>query len=150
MGLFGSKLKEAKTDTIVSSAAHQEYAYEMAKKAIILLKNDNDLLPLDRSKFKSLAVIGPNAVEEKPAKGTYSLLGGYSGLPPYYVSVLEGLTKKVDGKVQINYAPGCDLLTKSKAGFPKAIAAAKKIRRRCTGSRRFAQNGRRRSRSFRP
>lgn len=124
LGLFGSQLKEAKTDTIVSSASHQEYAYEMAKKAIILLKNDNDILPLDRSKIKSLAVIGPNAVEEKPAKGTYSLLGGYSGLPPYYVSVLEGLTKKVEGKIKINYAQGCELLKNSKAGFPKAIAAA--------------------------
>lgn len=124
LGLFGSTVKAAKTDTIVSREAHQQYAYEMAQKAMILLKNDNDLLPLDRSKIKSLAVIGPNAMEEKPAKGTYSLLGGYSGLPPYYVSVLEGLTKKVDGKVKINYAQGCSLLDPSKAGFPQAIAAA--------------------------
>jgi beta-glucosidase len=71
-----------------------------------------------------LAVIGPNATEEKPKKGTYSLLGGYSGLPPYYVSALEGITKKVDGKVKINYAQGCQLLNNSKEGFPEAIAAA--------------------------
>tara|TARA_R110002111_G_scaffold118388_1_gene180927 strand:- start:85053 stop:87206 length:2154 start_codon:yes stop_codon:yes gene_type:complete len=126
LGLFGSELKEAKTDTIVSTKEHQDYAYEMAKKAIILLKNDNNLLPLDMSKIKSLAVIGPNADEKRPAKGTYSLLGGYSGLPPYYVSALEGITNKVDGKVKVNYAKGCDLLSNSKAGFPKAIAAAKK------------------------
>lgn len=125
LGLFGSTLKEAKTDTIVSSPAHQDYAYEMAKKAIILLKNENNVLPLDMSKIKSLAVIGPNAVEERPKKGTYSLLGGYSGLPPFYVSALEGITKKVNGKVKINYAQGCQLLDNSKAGFPKAIAAAK-------------------------
>ena len=125
LGLFGSELKEAKTDTIVSCEEHQEYAYEMAQKAIILLKNEDDLLPLDRSKIKSLAVIGPNAVEEKPTSGSYSLLGGYSGLPPYYVSVLEGLTKKVGEKIKINYAPGCDLLSNSKAGFPDAIAAAR-------------------------
>jgi beta-glucosidase len=125
LGLFGSKLKEAKTDTIVSKKEHQEYAYEMAKKAIILLKNDNNVLPLDMSKIKSLAVIGPNATEERPKKGTYSLLGGYSGLPPYYVSALEGITNKVDGEVKINYAKGCDLLSNSKANFPDAIAAAK-------------------------
>ena len=53
LGLFGSKLKEAKTDTIVSKTAHQEFAYEMAKKAIILLKNDNDLLPLNLNSIKS-------------------------------------------------------------------------------------------------
>lgn len=126
LGLFGSKLKEAKKDTIVSTPEHQEYAYEMAKKAIILLKNKNDLLPLDRTKIKSLAVIGPNATEGRPAKGTYSLLGGYSGLPPYYVSVLEGLTKKVDGKVKINYAQGCSLLKDSKDGIPEAVAVARK------------------------
>ncbi len=124
LGLFGSKLKEAKTDTIVSKKEHQEYAYEMAKKAIILLKNDNNLLPLDVSKIKSLAVIGPNAHEVKPEKGTYSLLGGYSGLPPYYVSVLDGLKNKVGSKVKINYAKGCDLLSDSKAGFSEAVAAA--------------------------
>ncbi len=126
LGLFGSTRKEAKKDTIVSRKEHQEYAYEMAKKAMVLLKNDNSLLPLDMSKIKSLAVIGPNATEERPEKGTYSLLGGYSGLPPYYVSVLEGITNKVGNKVKINYAKGCDLMSKSKAGFAKAIAAAKK------------------------
>lgn len=124
LGLFGSSLKEAKTDTIVSRPAHQAHAYTMAQKAITLLKNENDLLPLDLSKIKSLAVIGPNAFEEKPDKGTYSLLGGYSGLPPYYVSVLEGLRKKVGDRVKINYAQGCSLLEPSKAGFPEAVAAA--------------------------
>ncbi len=125
LGLFGSKLKEAKTDTIVSKTAHQEFAYEMAKKAIILLKNDNDLLPLNLNSIKSLAVIGPNAHEEKPAKGTYSLLGGYSGLPPFYVSVLDGLKNKVGNKIQLNYAKGCDLLSDSKEGFDEAVNAAK-------------------------
>lgn len=126
LGLFGSTLKEAKTDTMVSTPEHQEYAYEMAQKAIILLKNENDLLPLDRSKIKSLAVIGPNAHQERPAQGTYSLLGGYSGLPPFYTSALDGLTSKVGDDIQINYAKGCDLQGDSKAGFPAAIAAAKK------------------------
>lgn len=126
VGLFGTDLKAAKTDTIVSTPAHQEYAYEMAKKAIILLKNENNVLPLDRSKIKSLAVIGPNAHQERPEKGTYSLLGGYSGLPPFYVSALDGLRNKVGDDIKINYAKGCDLQGDSKAGFSEAIAAAKK------------------------
>jgi len=126
LGLFDSKTKEVKEGTVVSTAEHQEYAYKMAQKAIILLKNDENLLPLDISKIKSLAVIGPNAEEKRPSKGTYTLLGGYSGLPPYYVSVLDGLKKKTDGKIKINYAKGCDLLSNSKAGFSKAISAAKK------------------------
>jgi Glycosyl hydrolase family 3 C terminal domain. len=83
-------------------------------------------LPLNLSKIKSLAVIGPNAHENRPKKGSYSLLGGYSGLPPYFVSALDGIKAKVGDKVKINYAKGCDLLSNSKAGFPAAIAAAKK------------------------
>ncbi|MDN3663949.1 beta-xylosidase [Algibacter miyuki] len=124
LGLFDSKSKEVKTDTIVSKKEHQEFAYEMAKKAIILLKNDNNLLPLDKSKIKSLAIIGPNATELQPKKGTYSLLGGYSGLPPYYVSVLDGIKNKVGKEIKINYAKGCDLLGESTQGISEAVAAA--------------------------
>ena len=127
LGLFDTKPKEIDTETVYAGRKeHQEFSYEMAKKAIILLKNDNNVLPLDMSNIKSLAVIGPNAHEERPAKGTYSLLGGYSGLPPFYVSALDGIKAKVGDKVKINYAKGCDLLSNSKAGFPAAIAAAKK------------------------
>ena len=127
LGLFDTKPKEIDTETVYAGRKeHQEFSYEMAKKAIILLKNDNNILPLDMSNIKSLAVIGPNAHEERPAKGTYSLLGGYSGLPPFYVSALDGIKAKVGDKVKINYAKGCDLLSNSKTGFPAAIAAAKK------------------------
>lgn len=127
LGLFDSEPKEIDPKTVnAGKKEHQEFSYEMAKKAIILLKNDNNVLPLDMSKIKSLAVIGPNAYEERPKNGTYSLLGGYSGLPPYYVSALDGIKAKVGDKVKINYAKGCDLLSNSKEGFPAAIAAAKK------------------------
>ncbi|WP_159951836.1 beta-xylosidase [Polaribacter septentrionalilitoris] len=127
LGLFDAKPKKIDKKTVYAGKKeHQEFSYEMAKKAIILLKNEGNLLPLDLSKIKSLAVIGPNAHENRPKKGTYSLLGGYSGLPPFYVSALDGIKAKVGDKVKINYAKGCDLQGKSKAGFPAAIAAAKK------------------------
>lgn len=126
LGLFDAEPKEIDTKTVnAGREEHQEFAYEMAKKAIILLKNENNTLPLDMSKIKSLAVIGPNAHEDQPDKGTYSLLGGYSGLPPFYTSVLEGITNKTNGKIKINYAKGCDLLSDSKAGFSDAVSAAK-------------------------
>ncbi len=127
LGLFDEAPKEIDTKTVYAGKKeHQEFSYEMAKKAIILLKNEENVLPLNLSKIKSLAVIGPNAHENRPKKGTYSLLGGYSGLPPYYVSALDGIKAKVGDKVKINYAKGCDLQGTSKAGFPAAIAAAKK------------------------
>ncbi|XCF05444.1 beta-xylosidase [Tamlana crocina] len=127
LGLFDIEPKEIDTETVeAGNDEHREFALEIAEKSIIMLKNDNNLLPLDVSKIKSLAVIGPNAHEERPEKGTYKLLGGYSGLPPYYVSVLDGLKKKVGDNVKINYAKGCDIDSFSKEGFPEAISAAKK------------------------
>ncbi|MEN8805251.1 MAG: beta-xylosidase [Wenyingzhuangia sp.] len=127
LGLFDTEPKEIDIETVnAGKKEHQDFSYEMAKKAMVLLKNKNNLLPLDMNNIKSLAVIGPNAHEEQPEKGTYSLLGGYSGLPPYYTSVLEGITNKTKGKVKINYAQGCPLLSNSKEGFSKAIHAANK------------------------
>ncbi|UMB54118.1 glycoside hydrolase family 3 C-terminal domain-containing protein [Lutibacter sp. A64] len=127
LGLFDTEPKEIDEETVeAGNDEHREFALEMAEKSIIMLKNDNNLLPLDVSKIKSLAVIGPNAHEERPKKGTYKLLGGYSGLPPYYVSVLDGLKKKVGENVKINYAKGCDIDSFSKEGFAAAEAAAKK------------------------
>ncbi|WP_405290907.1 beta-xylosidase [Algibacter sp. Ld11] len=127
LGLFDAEPKEIDPETAeAGSDEHREFALELAEKSIIMLKNDNNLLPIDLSKIKSLAVIGPNAHEERPKKKTYKLLGGYSGLPPYYVSVLDGLKKKVGENVKINYAKGCDIDSFSKDGFPAAVSAAEK------------------------
>ncbi|MDQ3817943.1 MAG: glycoside hydrolase family 3 C-terminal domain-containing protein, partial [Acidobacteriota bacterium] len=69
--------------------------------SITLLKNENNLLPLDRTKLKSIAVIGPNADRAH--------LGGYSDNPGRGVSVLQGITEKVGGRVKVNYAKGCKI-----------------------------------------
>jgi beta-glucosidase len=124
LGLFESQDKKYNKN-IISTPESQAVALKIAQKAVILLKNDNSLLPLDISKLKSIAVIGPNAVEVE-RNGKITQLGGYSGMPPYYTSVLEGITDKVDGQVKVNYAEGCKLTDNSKAGFAKAVAAAEK------------------------
>ncbi|TXG39532.1 beta-xylosidase [Seonamhaeicola maritimus] len=127
LGLFDTEQKEIDEETVnAGREEHREFALEIAEKSTIMLKNDNNLLPIDLSKIKSLAVIGPNAHEKRPKKGTYKLLGGYSGLPPYYVSILDGLKNKVGDKVKINYAKGCDINSFSKEGFSEAVSAAKK------------------------
>jgi beta-glucosidase len=86
-------------DAICRLPAHRELALKAARKAIILLKNQNGLLPLDRTKLKSIAVIGPNAATVR--------LGGYSGTPAYTVSLLDGIKKKVGPGVKVGYALGC-------------------------------------------
>ncbi|WP_460542298.1 beta-xylosidase [Echinicola sediminis] len=125
LGLF-EKEKTDEVKEVISTPESQELALDIAKKAVVLLKNDGDLLPLDRDKIQSIAVIGPNAHEEVEEGAKYTLLGGYAGIPPYYTSVLEGIQQKVGDKIKINYAEGCKLTSDSKAGFAEAISAAKK------------------------
>jgi beta-glucosidase len=123
LGLFDSD-NNSFSDTVISLPESQEVALKIAQKAIILLKNENDLLPLDKTKLNSIAVIGPNAKEEI-VREINPLLGGYSGLPPYYTSVFEGIKEKVGKNVKVNYAQGCELMSNSKDGFAQAITAAK-------------------------
>jgi beta-glucosidase len=68
----------------------------VTQKSIVLLKNKNNLLPLNKDKLKSIAVIGPRADEV--------LFDWYSGSPPYSVSPLEGIRNKVGPGVKVNYA----------------------------------------------
>ncbi len=86
-----------------NSPEHKKLAAEAARKVIVLLKNDKNLLPLDMTKLKSIAVIGPNAADVH--------LGGYSRDPGYGVSVLDGIKAKVGDKVKVLYAEGCKITT---------------------------------------
>ena len=78
-------------------------ALRAAEEAVVLLKNDGGLLPLDQTKVKSVAVIGPTA--------DTCHLGGYAGKPDKTVSILDGLRAKLGDKVRVSFAPGCGLTT---------------------------------------
>ena len=78
------------------SEKHKSTARLITQKSIVLLKNSNQTLPLDRRKLKSIAVIGPRANEV--------LLDWYSGMPPYAVTPLEGIRNKVGANIKISYA----------------------------------------------
>jgi len=80
---------------------HQNLARKAASEAVVLLKNEKNALPLDKSKIKTIAVIGDNAVR-KHASGGYS-----SGLKAKYeISPLEALKSKLSSKVKINFSQG--------------------------------------------
>src|SRR6266404_3362673 len=81
--------------------ARSRLALEAARETITLLKNTNNLVPLNPGKIKSVAVIGPNADRE--------LLGGYSGRPKFYTSLLEGIRAKIGDRVQVPYCEGCKI-----------------------------------------
>lgn len=76
-------------------------AYEIASEAIVLLKNENNLLPLNQNEVKSIAIIGQNAVQPQSFGGMTA-----SVKAKYEVSPLEGIKKKVGDKIILKYAPG--------------------------------------------
>ena len=126
LGLFEKEPVTKKKKVVESSKEAQEYALQVARKSIILLKNNNDILPLDKNKINSIAVIGPNASEKQNGRKKYLQLGSYAGIPPYYTSILEGIQEKVGKKVKVNYAQGCGFWEESKEGFAEAISAARR------------------------
>lgn len=87
---------------ITDSPERRNLAREAAQEAIVLLKNEGDILPLDKSKIKSIAVIGPNVAEAR-IQG-----GGSAAVNPYYaVTPLEGIRQKCGDAVEIRYEIGC-------------------------------------------
>jgi beta-glucosidase len=84
------------------SAAHRELALRAARESIVLLKNENNILPLKRE-TKTIAVIGPNA------DSLDVLLGNYNGIPSKWVTPLEGIRRKAAPQTKVLYALGTTL-----------------------------------------
>lgn len=101
-----------------NSPEHNKLALEVAHQSMVLLKN-NGVLPLS-SKYKKIAVIGPNADD------TEVLLGNYNGDPTNPVSVLQGLRNKAGKGIEIIYEKGMKSCTETGENERSAIAAAKK------------------------
>ena len=102
MGLFDDPFVDpGKAETIVGSEKNRELALEAAREVITLLKNEGNIVPLNRDKIKTVAVIGPNANVE--------LLGGYSGIPKKVSTVLQGIKEKVGNRINVLYSEGCKI-----------------------------------------
>jgi beta-glucosidase len=98
-GLFDDPYVDpAFAERVVNSPEHKQLALKAAHEAITLLKNQNHLLPLERSKYKHIAVIGPNAAEAH--------LGGYSDGQSSPDSILQGIKDKVGPSAEVLYAEG--------------------------------------------
>ncbi|MCK9858652.1 glycoside hydrolase family 3 C-terminal domain-containing protein [Paenibacillus sp. ATY16] len=88
---------------IVDCLEHQQLSRQAARESIVLLKNDNNLLPLPKT-LRSIAVIGPNAADRD------TLLGNYHGTPSRPVTILDGIRQAVSPETRVYYAKGCELL----------------------------------------
>ncbi|SEQ04728.1 beta-glucosidase [Hyunsoonleella jejuensis] len=105
LGLFapeGAVKYETIPYDVVDSEKHRLAALETARKSMVLLKNDNNTLPLNKSKIKKIAVIGSNADDLEV------LLGNYNGYPEEPITPLKGLQNKLPN-AEVVYATGCKL-----------------------------------------
>lgn len=91
--------------TVVSSEKHRKLALETAQKSIVLLKNENNTLPLKKD-LKSIAIVGPNANDLEV------MLGNYNGFPSQYFTPLDGIKNKVSENTKLYYEAGCELISK--------------------------------------
>jgi len=102
LGLFEDPFVDPdEAERIVGCEANRKLALQAARETITLLKNDLGVAPLDMSKIKTLAVIGPNADRH--------MLGGYSGKPKYCTTLLQGIRDRVGDSVEVLYHEGCKI-----------------------------------------
>ena len=102
LGLFDDPYVDPEeADRIAGCDSHRELALQAARESVTLLRNESQVLPLDRNAVKTIAVIGPNA--------NRTLLGGYSGLPKQEVTVLEGIRARAGAGVKVLYSEGCKI-----------------------------------------
>jgi beta-glucosidase len=98
----------------------QEVALNVAREGIVLLKNQNNLLPLNKN-IKRIAVIGPNADNEKNQLGDYTAQVVLQNI----ITVLDGIKGRVSEKTKIEYIKGCDVIGNGYNEISKARSIAK-------------------------
>ena len=123
LGLFDDPYRYFDTlreQQVIFSAAHQEAARDVARKSIVLLKNENQTLPLAKD-LRSIAVVGPLADNRSQLIGAWSAAGNGNDC----VSLLEGIQGKVGENVQIRHARGCDFEDPDRSGIAAAVNLAR-------------------------
>jgi beta-glucosidase len=95
----------------VDTKEHLKLNLEASKKTIVLLKNENKLLPLDKAKLKTVGVIGPNANNRK------ALVGNYEGTASEYITILEGVKEYLGEDIRVFHSEGCHLFNNAVSGL---------------------------------
>ncbi len=127
LGLFEDPYKfsnESREKKELNDPEHRSFARTIAKKSIVLLKNENRTLPLSRD-VGTIAVIGPMVKATKDNHGFWSVDLPEVDYDKFVVSQWEGIRNKVGPNTKLLYAKGCDIDGNSKAGFDEAIATAR-------------------------
>jgi beta-glucosidase len=122
LGLFDDPFKYCKPETEkaeILKEDHVKFAKEMACKSIVLLKNENGVLPLSKD-LEKIAVIGPLADDKRTPLGSWKAAGEEKNV----ITVLEGVKNAVAKGKQVLYSKGCEVIGDDKSGFEKAISVA--------------------------
>jgi beta-glucosidase len=125
LGLFDNPFKycdQGREQKELNNPAHAEAARDIARKSIVLLKNQNHLLPLSKD-TKTIAFIGPLVKPVNQNKGFWDVdIPGVDS--SYIVSQWQGLMNKVGSKTKLLYAKGCSIEGTDKGGFDEAVDIA--------------------------
>jgi len=114
-GSLSSPRKNYKS--VLNNRSHDLLALEAARKSLILLKNEGQLLPVRKNQFKTIAVIGPNA--DTIRLGTYS-----TQQPKHFITVRQGIEKAVAGAAKVLYAKGTNIQHPEDSQIAEAVAIA--------------------------
>ena len=121
LGLFENPYVDVeRAARVVHSKENQDLALRAGREGIVLLKNEKNILPLKKN-LKSVAVIGPNADENRNQLGDYSP----SEITTPITTVIEGIKAAVSPQAKVAYARGCGITGTDKSGFAEAVKAAK-------------------------
>lgn len=127
LGLFEDPYRysdEKRAEKVLNNPENRKAAREVAEKSIVLLKNDNETLPLSKN-LKTIAFIGPMVKEYKANMGFWSVELPDVNYEKWVVSQWDGLQNKVGKNTKLLYAKGCEVDGDNKDGFAEAVATAK-------------------------
>jgi beta-glucosidase len=123
LGLFDNPYRYSdplREEQVILKKEYLDHALEVAKKAIVLLKNEDTLLPLSRDAGK-IAVVGPLADNRFDPMGSWRAAGRREDT----ITLLEGIRNYVSGRTEVVYAPGVDFTDPSRDGFEEALRLAR-------------------------
>ncbi len=114
--------------TAVDSKEMQELNLRVAQRCITLLKNEDNTLPLDKSKLKTIGIIGPNADNRR------ALVGNYEGTASRYYTISEGIQEYVGDEIRVLYSEGCHLYRNSLNDLSRGSDRIAEIKAVCEAS----------------
>lgn len=123
LGLFDDPYRfcnERREQQVLNDPGHKLQARDIAQRSIVLLKNENNVLPLAKT-TRTIAVIGPLIKSKRDLEGSWIPRSDTT----LVTSLYEGLSHKINGDSRLVYAKGCNINDSSEAGFEQAVEAAR-------------------------